>query len=100
MTEDLIYHFHGQIPLAIGTGSKKSSAMMALEDMQLKSFFKSIVTATDVIKPKPDPETFLKCAKEMNVNPKQCLVLEDGDMGIQAAETAGMYYIDVRGIVQ
>ena len=39
---------------------------------------------------------FLKAAAQMNVSPKDCIVFEDGDLGIEAAKTAGMVVIDIR----
>ncbi|NLA50384.1 MAG: HAD-IA family hydrolase, partial [Bacteroidales bacterium] len=45
---------------------------------------------------KPDPETFLKCAELMNVNPRDVEVFEDAELGIQAALSAGMKVTDVR----
>ena len=43
-----------------------------------------------VTKCKPDPEIFLNCAKALNVEPENCLVLEDSKNGIIAAKNAGM----------
>ena len=48
---------------------------------------------------KPHPDTFLACAENMKVNPKNCIVFEDGDPGIEAAKAAGMAYIDIRNFV-
>jgi HAD superfamily hydrolase (TIGR01509 family) len=45
---------------------------------------------------KPHPETFLKCAELMNVEPQYIEVFEDGDFGIEAARMAGMIVTDVR----
>ena len=45
---------------------------------------------------KPEPDTFLKCAELMNVDPAKCLVFEDGDRGVEAARRAGMQVVDVR----
>jgi HAD superfamily hydrolase (TIGR01509 family) len=55
-----------------------------------------VVTANDVSNHKPHPETFLKCAGLMNVNPSSIMVFEDGELGIEAAEKAGMKPVDVR----
>jgi len=38
----------------------------------------------------------LECARRMNVAPENCLVFEDGDFGLEAAERAGMKSVDVR----
>jgi HAD superfamily hydrolase (TIGR01509 family) len=57
------------------------------------------VTADDVVRHKPDPETFLKCAELMGVEPEFCQVFEDGELGMQAAQRAGMILTDVRPFV-
>lgn len=60
--------------------------------------FSSIVTAEDVAIGKPDPEIFLTAASRMGVDPSDCIGLEDGDMGLQALDAAGIAKIDVRHI--
>ena len=45
---------------------------------------------------KPDPETFLKCAGQMHIEPRYIEVFEDAELGIQAARNAGMKVTDVR----
>jgi HAD superfamily hydrolase (TIGR01509 family) len=45
---------------------------------------------------KPHPETFLRCAELMNVEPEFGEVFEDAELGIQAAVKAGMKVTDVR----
>jgi len=44
---------------------------------------------------KPSPEMFLLAATKMGVAPDQCLVFEDAEPGIQAAEAAGMKWVRV-----
>lgn len=49
-----------------------------------------VVTGEDVEKGKPNPESYLKVAKKLNVDPKDCLVFEDLAVGIKAGRAAGM----------
>ncbi len=84
-----------KIPMTIGTGSSRTQAIRVLRDMQIIDWFQGIVAADDVTHFKPDPETFLKCASIMKLHPEECLVFEDGALGILAAKNAGMEYIDV-----
>jgi sugar-phosphatase len=51
---------------------------------------KILVGADDVSKGKPDPEPYLKGAKLLGMNPKDCLVIEDAPLGITAARAGGM----------
>ncbi|MFV0365432.1 MAG: HAD family hydrolase [Mangrovibacterium sp.] len=93
---DVVKAFHGKLPMAVGTGGWRSLTEGVLKLHQLDTFFEGIVTSEDVTKHKPHPETFLKCAEIMGISPKDCLVFEDGILGIQAADACGMKWIDVR----
>lgn len=90
---------HGTMPMAIGTGASRMSAMLQLKELAIDHLFDFVVTADDVDRHKPEPDTFLKCAELMGVEPKYCQVFEDGELGMQAAETAGMLLTDVRPFV-
>jgi len=61
----------------------------------VSELFDVVVTADDVRRSKPDPELFLLAAQRMGVPPEACCVLEDSELGIQAAETAGMGWIRI-----
>ena len=96
---ELMKSAHGHLPMAIGTGASKKSAMLQLQELGIDTLFDFIVTADDVEHHKPEPETFLRCAELMNVEPKNCQVFEDGELGMRAARTAGMLLTDVRPFV-
>ena len=49
-------------------------------------------------KPKPAPDIFLEAARQLGVDPSLCLAFEDANLGVQAAEAAGMRVVDVRTI--
>lgn len=95
----LVKHYHGKLPMAVGTGASIRSAEVQLEALGLKDYFDTIVSASDVTNHKPDPETFVTCAKRLNVDPADCHVFEDGDLGISAAKEAGMFVTDVREFI-
>ncbi|MBW8333561.1 MAG: HAD-IA family hydrolase [Prolixibacteraceae bacterium] len=96
---DLMKNAHGKIPMAVGTGASRQSAMLQMQELEIDQLFDFIVTADDVERHKPEPDTFLKCAELMNVEPRYCQVFEDGELGMQAAQTAGMLLTDVRPFV-
>jgi len=93
---DIVKKYYGKLPMAIGTGGHKLAVERTLEITNLRQYFDIIVTANDVKKFKPHPETFLKCAEIMNIEPHFIEVFEDGDLGIEAAKAAGMQVTDVR----
>lgn len=57
---------------------------------------KFLVGSDQVTHGKPNPELFLRAAELLGVEPARCLVFEDAEPGFQAAQAAGMDYIDVR----
>ncbi|AZI14757.1 beta-phosphoglucomutase family hydrolase [Avibacterium paragallinarum] len=95
-TFDVVRYFSDKKPLALGTGSHQAIVNLLLTKFDLYSYFDAIVTADDVEKHKPAPDTFLRCAELLHVNPKNCLVFEDADLGIKAGLAAGMDVFDVR----
>ena len=96
---DLMKKAHGKIPMAVGTGASRTSAILQMKELEIDHLFDFIVTADDVDRHKPEPETFLKCAELMKVDPIYCQVFEDGELGMQAALAAGMLLTDVRPFV-
>lgn len=87
---ELVKRYYGRIPMALGTGGYKRLSWKSLEILGLDKNFKILVSAEDIKNPKPHPDTFLKCAELMGVEPEVCQVFEDGNPGIQAARAAGM----------
>lgn len=81
------------IPIALGSASK--NAQPILEKVGLLPYFDAIVDGNNVTKAKPDPEVFLLAAKNLGVNPKDCVVFEDAVAGIQAANAAQMTSIGI-----
>ncbi len=92
---EIIHEYHGRLPMAVGTGGYRRLAWKTLDIIGLSSFFEILVSSEDITHPKPHPETFLKCAGQMGVDPPFCQVFEDGRLGIQAASAAGMMVTDV-----
>lgn len=79
----------------IALGSASKNAKMILKKIGLLETFEHIVDGNDVVKGKPNPEVFLKAAKLLSIEPKNCIVFEDSLAGIQAANTAGMLSIGI-----
>jgi HAD superfamily hydrolase (TIGR01509 family) len=86
---------YGRIPFAVVSGSTAESVTSSLVALNLLDRFDTMVCAGDYTKSKPDPEAFLLAAARLKANPKECLVFEDTEMGIQAAKAAGMAWVKV-----
>jgi beta-phosphoglucomutase len=78
------------LPMAIGSAAIPYNIDFVLDTLDIKHYFKSIVSANDVDLSKPHPETFLKAAKQLNVQSENCVVFEDAPKGVEAAFNAGM----------
>jgi beta-phosphoglucomutase len=92
--KDLIHFLKEKnIPIALGSASK--NAIPILKSLALFDLFDAIVDGNDVSNAKPDPEVFLLAAKQLNVQPKNCFVVEDSLAGIQAANSVEMISIGI-----
>lgn len=74
----------------LSLGSSSKNAKFILEKIDLLDAFDAISDGNNITKSKPDPEVFLKAAEFLNVDPKDCLVIEDATAGIDAAKAANM----------
>jgi HAD superfamily hydrolase (TIGR01509 family) len=78
------------IVMGIGTAAIPFNVDFALDNLHVRDYFQTIITADDVVKSKPDPEVFLKAAAELGAVPADCIVFEDAPKGVEAAANAGM----------
>ena len=74
---------------AIATGSTPGTILPIMKEYGIE--VDVVVTAEDVERGKPHPDLFLRSAGELGYEPRQCIVVEDSDVGIEAAEAAGMH---------
>ncbi len=81
---------HANILMAIGSAAIPFNINFVLDNLDLHSYFGAVVSAEDVVKSKPDPETFTKGAKLLGVEVQDCIVFEDAPKGVEAAQLAGM----------
>ena len=87
-----------QLPLAVASGALKHEIRTILSSIGLFDLFRTIVSAEDVKRGKPDPEIFLKALANLNtlldgdraISAAECLVIEDSKEGIRGARRAGM----------
>ncbi|MFH1612364.1 MAG: HAD family phosphatase [bacterium] len=84
-----------QFQIALASSSQRCWIDIILEKLNIASFFEIIVSRNEVKKSKPDPEIYLLAAKKLNLNPNQCLALEDTIPGIESAKKAGMKCIAI-----
>ena len=76
------------LKLAIGSSSRNTKFILG--QLGLADFFDAVSDGTNITHSKPDPEVFLKAAEFLGMAPKDCLVVEDAEAGLQAATAGGM----------
>ena len=95
---DLIEEASKQMPIAIGSGATRADIDLILDALELRDRFDPIVTADDVRRSKPDPETYAKAVTglagshpNLNLVPDDCLAIEDTAAGLESARGAGLW---------
>ncbi|RJG42655.1 beta-phosphoglucomutase family hydrolase [Motilimonas pumila] len=101
-TFELVKVHHGAKKLAIGTGADGRTTDFIVSTLALGPWFDTIVHADQVSAHKPEPDTFLLAAKQLGLEPKDCVVFEDTATGVAAAKAAGMdcYLVEQGRITQ
>jgi len=81
--------------LAIASSSAMRLIKACVHRLNGENIFDTVISAEHEEYGKPHPAVFLKAAKELGVNPLDCLVLEDSMMGLLAAKAARMQCVIV-----
>ena len=76
--------------MAVGSSGPPENVDLVLDKLDIRKYFRAIVTVRDVTRGKPDPQVFLIAAKKLNIPANRCVVIEDAPAGIEAAHRAGM----------
>jgi len=92
----LVYGLAPSVPLAVASGALRHEIATILTTAGLLNYFQVIVSAEDVKQGKPEPEIFLRVLAKLNagaspqIEPANCVVIEDSKEGIRGARAAGM----------
>jgi HAD superfamily hydrolase (TIGR01509 family) len=92
---ELVERLRGWVPLGLASNSGRELVDVALTTARLADAFDTIVTAADVVAPKPAPDIYLLACERLGVPPFDALALEDSAPGIAAAKAAGLTCIAV-----
>jgi HAD superfamily hydrolase (TIGR01509 family) len=82
-------------PKAIGTNAEQANIDFVMDNFGLRQYFQVSVNGEQVERPKPFPDIYLKAAKLLKMDPKDCIVFEDSPTGAQAGRAAGMRVVGV-----
>lgn len=86
------------IQLAIASSSSKKDILKMAERNEILIYFDQIVSGHEVPFSKPDPAIYLEVVHRLGAEKKECVVIEDSSIGIQAAKQAGLYVIAKREV--
>nr|WP_290225663.1 HAD family phosphatase [Trichocoleus desertorum] len=100
---DLMFNLRAaQLKLAVVSGALRSGIELVLEKAQLAAYFQVIVAGDDIVTSKPEPDGYLLAVErlnqqflDLNLQPSECLAIEDTPAGIQAAKRAGIPVVGV-----
>ena len=92
---ELLEALEGKVKLGLASMNNKAVIDNLLAVCELKGFFDVVLSADDVLKPKPNPAILLKCASKLQLQPEHCVVLEDSVLGVRAAKAAQMRCVAV-----
>ncbi|UGQ46197.1 beta-phosphoglucomutase [Massilia endophytica] len=81
--------------LKIGLASVSKNAFSVLDSLGIRGKFDYVVDAATIERGKPDPEIFLKAARELGVSPADCLGVEDAVAGVASIKSAGMFALGI-----
>ncbi len=94
---ELIDQAHGHLPIAVASGATRMDIDTVLRGLGMTDRFEVIVTADDVARSKPDPQTYTLAVEQLaarhpdlGLRPGTCLAIEDTPFGIASARAAGL----------
>ncbi len=82
--------YKNNIKLALASSSPRNHIDMVLSRFGIRDFFSTVVSGAELERSKPFPDIFLKAAKNLEIQPERCIVIEDSCNGVNAAKNAGM----------
>ena len=83
------------IRIAVATNASRIEAALTLRSIGLSTLINTTVTVEAVSMGKPAPDIYLRAARLMGIEPRDCVAYEDSVHGIQAATAAGIYVIGI-----
>ena len=83
------------VPVGVASNSPRSFVERTLEVSGLRERFGCVLSAQDVVHPKPAPDLYVELARALGAEPAACVALEDSPTGVAAARAAGAFVIGV-----
>jgi beta-phosphoglucomutase len=81
--------------IKVGLASSSKNAKTVIQLLHIQNDFDAVVDGTMITHSKPHPEIFLLAAEKLGVSPKDCVVFEDAEAGVEGALAAGMKCVGI-----
>ena len=92
--KDIINYFYtNEIKLVLASSASHSTINRVFERFDLDRYFIGKLSGADLKKSKPHPEIFENAALLANISRKNCIVIEDSDNGVLAANRANIFCV-------
>ena len=84
--------------IAVCSNSIRDTVNLMMEKSQLYKYLDFSLSNQDVKVSKPDPEIYLAAMKKFELKPQECLIVEDNEHGIKAAQASGGHLMKVESV--
>jgi HAD superfamily hydrolase (TIGR01509 family) len=81
--------------LAVASNSIRKTVQIMMDLSSLMGYLDFYLSSQDVKIGKPDPEIYTKAIQKLGLTPRECLIVEDNEKGIQAAKASGAWVMEV-----
>jgi len=86
--------FSAKVRQAIASSAPEENIHVVVEELQIGEYFQALVSGHD-LPAKPDPAVYLEAARQIELGPEACVVVEDAVVGVLGAKKAGMRVVGV-----
>ncbi|MBI2135529.1 3-phosphoshikimate 1-carboxyvinyltransferase [Candidatus Woesearchaeota archaeon] len=92
---ELMKELSKEYRLCVASSAAYENVKLITKLLKVDKYLEFFISGDDVKDTKPSPEIYLKAAKKLKLDASECVIIEDADLGIQAAKSAGMKCIAV-----
>ena len=94
--EEVLRSLHGRFRMGVVTGSRREHFEIAHAKCRMTEYFDFVIAHGDYARSKPYPDAYLAALERHNIEPADCMVVEDSERGLAAAVAAGLQCLIVR----
>tara|TARA_B100000795_G_C22751640_1_gene419689 strand:+ start:680 stop:1348 length:669 start_codon:yes stop_codon:yes gene_type:complete len=85
--------YHQKLTLVLASSSAMVNIERVFTRFNLHQYFKAKISGANLVASKPHPEIFEKAAILGNTSKENCIIIEDSDNGIKAANNASVFVV-------